>query len=184
MNNLTLDSVKDIAESLIASAGSTTTLEVKKELRQKGYWAKQSEVSKHMNDIALSEGWNWHDNGTHRTYDKSINTTTTTPSLGYSTSSGSMYSRSTNSKSSSYRSLKKTPRLYPTGNAHVGSGYYQTRDGRRICIATNATGNWEVTNMHSTATYFSADHNRDEVRLAFSKMSNVKIQTVLAHRIK
>jgi hypothetical protein len=55
-------SILDAAIALMTQNGQTTTLEVKLYLRDKnkhvpGYLLYQTEVSKHMADLAISEGW-------------------------------------------------------------------------------------------------------------------------------
>lgn len=49
------DIVKDTALNLIAENGSTTSLEVKEELREDGYQATQDEVSDFLKDVARDE---------------------------------------------------------------------------------------------------------------------------------
>ena len=58
-----LQTVKMAATALILSEGTTTTLEVKNHLRNKGFRAYQSEISLQMKTIAFHEGWLTYDNG-------------------------------------------------------------------------------------------------------------------------
>lgn len=48
--------------------GTTTTLDVKRELRDRGYWATQSDVSRRLARIASGEGWPWWGMGRFRLY--------------------------------------------------------------------------------------------------------------------
>ena len=54
---LTPDVVRDAAEALMLTNGTTTTLEVKNRLRNAGFWAVQSTVSAYMREIATYRGW-------------------------------------------------------------------------------------------------------------------------------
>jgi hypothetical protein len=60
--------VRSAATTLILAEGNTTTLRVKKFLRQRGYDARQTDVSQWMLVIGLWENWAIEDNGIHRTY--------------------------------------------------------------------------------------------------------------------
>lgn len=51
------------ATALILAEGSTTTLEVKNHLRNKGFTVFQDDISIQMRSIALNEGWFTYDNG-------------------------------------------------------------------------------------------------------------------------
>ena len=51
-----------------ADTGTTTTLDVKRELRDRGYWAVQSDVSFWMDAVASASGWPWWDLGGFRLY--------------------------------------------------------------------------------------------------------------------
>ena len=55
MKNLAKQDVKDAAVKLMQSNGSTTTLDVKNELRSQGFWATQNQVSDFMNDLHNEE---------------------------------------------------------------------------------------------------------------------------------
>ena len=70
------DDVLDIATVLIHVYGSTTTLEVKEELRKVGYKAFQKDVSRHMRQIAQEENLKVEDCGIYSKY--SIGTTPST----------------------------------------------------------------------------------------------------------
>jgi hypothetical protein len=63
-----LNTVKMIATTLILAEGVTTTLEVKKYLRGKGYRAFQDDISNQLWQIANQEHWLYYDNGMFRIY--------------------------------------------------------------------------------------------------------------------
>jgi len=60
--------VKNVAELLMKINDSTTTLEIKKELRVNGFWATQSNIADFMYAIYEEEGWAFKFNGSFRTY--------------------------------------------------------------------------------------------------------------------
>ena len=60
--------VRFVATTLILAHGSTTPLDVKNALRQRGYEARQADVSQWLFVISLWERWYIHDNGTYREY--------------------------------------------------------------------------------------------------------------------
>ncbi|WP_111626898.1 hypothetical protein [Larkinella arboricola] len=56
------------ATTLILAEGSTTTLDVKNHLRNRGYRAYQAEVSTWLFAVAQQQNWAINDNGTYRVY--------------------------------------------------------------------------------------------------------------------
>lgn len=67
-SRLTLEAVHAAAVLDAATTGTTTTLDVKRELRDRGYWAVQSDVSVLMEQVAAAHGWPWWDLGGFRLY--------------------------------------------------------------------------------------------------------------------
>jgi len=67
-SRITADAVRAAAILDAATTGTTTTLDVKRELRDRGYWAVQSDVSFLMEQIASASGWPWWDLGGFRLY--------------------------------------------------------------------------------------------------------------------
>ena len=68
LKSLNINSVQEVAEDLMNSNGSTTTLEVKKKLRASGFFALQAEVSAAMDFLAYENEWTFSSNGQYRTY--------------------------------------------------------------------------------------------------------------------
>lgn len=68
LKKVTLASVRSTATTLILAHGVTTTLAVKMALRDRGYWARQADISQKLIRVALREGWSVNDNGTFRVY--------------------------------------------------------------------------------------------------------------------
>lgn len=48
--------------------GTTTTLDIKRVLRDRGYWATQADVSRRLSRIASAENWPWWKLGAFRLY--------------------------------------------------------------------------------------------------------------------
>lgn len=66
---LTMDIVKKVAEELMKKNGSTTSLDVKNELRMQGYWAKQQQVGDFMRALHTQYAeWDSMNNGQFNTY--------------------------------------------------------------------------------------------------------------------
>ena len=65
---LSTAAVMDTAISLMQENGTTTTLEVKRSLRNQGYWAVQATVSRLMQYLAIEFGWDFFDTGRFRLY--------------------------------------------------------------------------------------------------------------------
>ncbi len=68
LKKVTLESVRSTATTLILAQGVTTTLDVKRALRHRRYWARQADISQKLIRVALREGWSVNDNGTFRVY--------------------------------------------------------------------------------------------------------------------
>ena len=60
--------VKQAAETLITTFGTTTTLDVKNKLRQQGFQAFQAEVSNLLDEVTAEEQWQFNHNGRYRIY--------------------------------------------------------------------------------------------------------------------
>lgn len=68
MKTLNKEIVKRVAENLLIANGKTTTLEVKKKLRARNYFALQADISLFLAHISEEEGWEYECNGVYRTY--------------------------------------------------------------------------------------------------------------------
>jgi acyl carrier protein len=60
---------------LINSNGQTTSLDVKQQLRNMGYWAKQEKVSAFLQELQTEHKWNKSDAGGHLVYSNAVATT-------------------------------------------------------------------------------------------------------------
>ena len=66
--SLTDAAVRDAAVTTSAQTGTTTTLDVKRQLRREGYWAVQADVSRRVRRLAARERWPWWGLGRFRLY--------------------------------------------------------------------------------------------------------------------
>lgn len=177
MNQLTKQDILDIATELVEINGVTTTLEIKLEARNKGFFAEQATVSSLITELvkegqlAVSGS-----NGQYRyitlvvtaalssTDDQSASTTV---SLGSATA-------------------PTTPAVTTPTTA------VQHRDGnitnaKPIPSTLTKTGDWVVTSVDSTEEmYFLGDISRDAARSAFAKLSadNVTFTSTRSSRLK
>ena len=69
-NNADHATVRLVAEQLMESNGTTTTLEVKNQLRNQGFWAYQANISAMMDELACLLGWQYEYCGRFRRYFK------------------------------------------------------------------------------------------------------------------
>lgn len=162
MKNLTKADVYDVALDLIEENGSTTTLNVKNELRNRNFYAKQADVSEFMIQIADDENWLFTYNGVHRVY-----------KIG----SGN----STQSNTSLSNQLKNTGKQKSATNSFTKNGVsglsYTKRDG--TCVETidkqdSETGDYRVwSTVVNDELYFSSSkgYTRHDVRFAFAKIT-------------
>jgi hypothetical protein len=65
---LTVNDVESVAEFLLSENGQVTTLEIKNELREDGFYAVQEAVAKSMYFLWRPRQWHFTFNGTYRTY--------------------------------------------------------------------------------------------------------------------
>lgn len=65
---LTVSAVRRAAVRTSARTGTTTTLDIKRALRARGFWATQADVSRAVAHLATQEGWPWWSLGAFRLY--------------------------------------------------------------------------------------------------------------------
>lgn len=160
---LTKSDVYDTAMDLIEDNGTTSTLEVKMELRNRGFFAKQADVSEFMLEIADEEKWSFTYNGVHRVY--TIDTATATV-----TSNQSLSNQLKNANAVSQPVTQIAGFQLPS---------YTKRNGTVIQTITAASikvGDYKVFSLTSNKVlYFSgnAGYSRSDIRFAYAKIENV-----------
>jgi hypothetical protein len=157
MKTLTASDVLAIATDLIASTNSDiTTLDIKKEARNRGFFAKQSDVSMMTQELIREDRLEVKgDNGTFRFYNLPVNAPATASSI---TTAG------------------------VTVKKHDGT----LLNINSIAPTSATTGDWEATDSNGTSAIFfnGVSFTRDEVRCAFSKMTGAAYVDTRAKRIK
>lgn len=184
---ITKDIVKDVAEDLMEKNGQTTTLEVKDELRNRGYWAVQDEVSNMMFDLGHEEDWDIQNDptGTHRVYsndESDDDTSIFTVNTSKNKSSGS-------SKSVSATSKRGRRKLQAPHGVAQGDRAYTRRDGQQVQLHDDpfslSKPYWKVTSTRSNVTlYADGQYPRDMVRGAYRGICGTHIHTVRSQRVK
>jgi hypothetical protein len=178
---LTKADVFDVASDLIEANGSTTTLDIKKELRNRGFFALQADVSDYMVQVCSEEDWDFTFNGAHRVYTESSNSgntqTTQNQNTGNSASTGLRAAMNGN------QNTQNTPSHNATGKSHT------TRSGKVITAFDDeskaSSGDWKAYSVVSQDEYFfPATYTRDDVRLAYRAFLGIyNIADVRACRI-
>ena len=70
--NFTKKDLMNVVEEFFDRGTTTTTLEVKNVLREKGFWAEQRDVSKMMSDLRAEQNWESVMDGDHRVYSRGV----------------------------------------------------------------------------------------------------------------
>jgi len=161
VKDLTKADVYDVAMDLIEENGSTTTLDVKKELRKNGFFAKQVEVSNYMNEISDEENWNFTFNGVHRTYKFDTDDTDDTND-NYSSQLKQISAQPLTSKPNTIQTNKSSD-SYTKRNGTV----IETIDEDDATVGDYVA--WSVS--HDEILYFSAGYSRDDMRLAYYQIT-------------
>ena len=158
MKSLTTLDVKTVADELIASNGTTTTLEVKNELRTRGFWAVQTEVSAEMSSL----GYPFTDNSGYRTYGVS-------PVISHM------------SKTVSKKSMPKgttSLTLLPGGEYE-----YIKRDGTSVLTVDHASATHVAFSSKSSDVYYFANAGRNNMRYMYSKLAKVPYKDTRINRV-
>lgn len=187
---LTKADVFDVASDLIEQNGSATTLEIKNELRHRGFFALQADVSQFMMDVCIEENWVFTVNGNHRVYtdNSSTNQSAPQPSSNFAAlaaAAGHVGSVHINGQSQQAVSASvQVNTKGATGETHV------TRSGKQITAFVDKSeakvGDWCAYSVVSQDEYyFPSIYTRDDVRLAYRAFLNiVNISDVRACRLK
>jgi hypothetical protein len=151
--------IEDVFNELLDENDQTTSLEVKEELRSRGFWATQAIVGVALREIADENGIDWDFNGTYRTYYKAgTQNMSPTPSFG-----GVLVSAPT------VPAKKRVP--------------ITAQD--REPIDTPDTGDWEVTSTAdpSTVMYFKGALTPGQARYAFHLETGVAYVDIRSKRV-
>lgn len=190
---LTQDIVRDVANELISLNGSTTNLDVKNELRKRGYWAVQSDVSDFMQNIASSvgSGWDTSNNGKFNTYSEQ---STGVPSSHSNSAPATPAAPPTTRKRKPAVRGKVVPMIFFRNLASLNDvdveGKQLIKDainGQKL-NTTNFISTQDIWVVYCPSTkdvgLFEPDFSSDDVRNAFRKEIQVKVQDTRARRYK
>jgi hypothetical protein len=173
MKNLTINDVKQVAERLMTNFNQITTLEIKMELRSKGFKANQSEVSQYMMQLSNENGWIW---------DNKVNPATNSIYRIYTLPDGYLIDASTAINSATAATAT------PATTNMVCNSQQITYTGNRTLYYTNKNSvliedkdvddtdmyDWQVSSVTShIILYFDKKYTRDQVRCAYSKFTGV-----------
>ena len=170
----TKDDVKRVAESMMQVNGSTTTKDVKDQLRAEGFFAKQAAVSEMMATLCDEEtDWQYSFNGTYREYTlgNSAHTAITSGAPGISQQLASHIGATAQSVT--------VPITVPVPASITKSVFgktYTTKDGETIdAIDKPSVGDWACRDRNGVkdTLYFNGDVSKDRARYAYCKIVDV-----------
>lgn len=163
MKNLSKVEVLAIAAQIITNNGEATTLEIKNEARNQGYWAKQAQISGLVSELVSEDQLAVKgDNGIHRFYEIGVAYVGTA------------------------QNTTPAPVAKPTTPQHTVSH----QDGSKTIVKALTqnlvkNGDWEVSSTESTETlYFLGDLTRDEARGAYRTITGVSFTSTRSKRVK
>jgi len=166
MKNLTKVDVLNIAAAIITANGEATTLEIKNEARNQGFWAKQAEVSGLVSELINEDQLAVKgDNGIHRFYEVGVSYNTPVAPVVATASTPVTQTKPT------------TPSYTVT---HL--------DGTQTIVKALTqnllkAGDWEVSSTHSTEVlHFLGQLTRDKARSAYRSITGVKFATTRSKR--
>lgn len=167
---LTLDDVKRVALALISLNGTTTTKDVKDQLRAEDYFAKQHIVSDMMATLHDIESWSFIFNGTFREY--TLNSAVAPIVAGQPTISQQLASHVGAAIPIVDPNVAQPGLILVT----TGANSYITRDGQVIDAIDNPTaGDWECRDVYLTKDklYFNGNVSKDRTRYAYCKIVGI-----------
>lgn len=157
--------VLDVAEQLIKDNNETTTLEIKEELRKKGFKAFQSDVSEVMATEHHTRNFSYSENGTHRIY------SIVTSQPQYLSSGG----------------LGSVGILLPQSNVNTSQIHsYKRKDGLIVQNINRQKGAWTIFDVNNKANilYFPSNISRSMARQAFANLTHTKYDNTRSKTVK
>lgn len=164
MKTLTKEDVKLVAMELLQNDMTITNLNIKYELRKKGYFATQNAIAKTMDELSREGNFDYSYNGTYRSYflakqDPLVNTPVATIST-----------------------LKTTKTKGAKTSIQIDSNYgilqYTNKSGKNIIgYVTNSNHKYKVFSSDPRqlgVIYFDSGYTRDQMRYAYKKLSSEK----------
>ena len=180
-NSLTDDAVRDAAKDLVTRNGKTTTLEIKQELRKKGYFAVQDDVSAIMDNEYSNIGMDFVVQSGHRVY-SFINTTRSTTNTNPTTSLGGLSVSTLGVPASNQTRSTSGNTVKPPVTKKKGK--YSYKNINKIDAFSTVKGDWKVSTSSGTIIYYKGDVPRYTARYAYSKETGTPYKSVRARRVK
>ncbi len=176
--SLTDDAVKDVAKELVTKNGKTTTLEIKNELRKKGYHAIQDDVSAIMDSVYMYIGMQFTVAGGHREYTYSNNTTSTTSNS--SSNLGGLAVSTLGVKTTGYNSPGVAKSALPK------KAKYSYKDAVKKLVKDAVKNDWcvKAAKGHHDDIYYAGDVPNYAVRYAYYKETGVLYKNTRARRVR
>lgn len=140
--------IEDVFNELIDENGEATSLEVKNELRNRGFWATQAIVGVALREIADDQGNSWDFNGVYRTY--------------YEVGQSTPMSPTSVSAGSNSNLVPVTPASMPKAKRNPASP--QDREP----IDSPASGDWECSDLGGNPLYFKGSLKATQARYAYA----------------
>lgn len=173
---LTKDAVLLVAQRLMLTVGQTSTLEVKLELRKKGYHALQDDVSVTMAELAKEEDWKVGDNGTHKLYAGQAIQAVLTSSLAVVAAMNN---------GSQVTVTPTTTKKAASAKTASTSGSTTANNDGTIAKSAAKAGDWETNSVvGSTVLYFPAALGRDKARSRYAKITGTDRNDARARLVK
>lgn len=161
MKTLTKDDIKFVAIELLQSDMTVTNLDVKYDLRKRGYFATQNAIAKIMDELSLEGIFGYIYNGTYRSYFiKNLNS----PLITSTNTVKKISKLIRGSKTSTQIDLNSGIRQYTNRSGKIIIGY-----------TSNVNHKYKVFSSDKSNTdilYFDGGHSRDEMRYAFKKLTS------------
>jgi hypothetical protein len=174
--------VEQVFSELLAKNGQVTSLEVKEELRTRGFWATQAIVGPEVRAIAARLGIQHTDNGMYWTY---FSSTTSTPAAVNPTDSDGDEEEDEDDASGSMSSSVSGIPASPVVPQKVRVPPADPAD--REPVVNPASGDWTVHDIHngpSASLAFQAKLTESQAKYAYKlKMANVLYTDVRAKRL-
>jgi hypothetical protein len=173
MTPLTKDTVKESFLKLLEDKRSTTSLDVKNDLRGKGFYAKQDEVTNLMREIADEESISFTFNGTFRTYTNEDNTDE--DEKENETDDSLIPSKTSLSQTTAQTTLQKKKKIKNIINP-----------SDRAPISSPMNNGWEVRDVKGSSPnlYFNDKLNSGQAKHAYSQITGVYFTNTRTKRIK
>jgi len=155
--------IEDIFNELIDENGQATSLEVKNELRNRGFWATQAIVGVAIREIADEQGNDWDFNGVYRTYREVGQSTLMSPTSVQAGVPSGLVSVGGSSASKPKRNPASPQDREPVDNP--------------------TSGDWECSDLGSNPVFFKSSLTGPQARYAYALETDTTYVNVRSIRV-